>query len=154
MNESDQPDERPHKLRWFQYSLRGLLLFTLLFAIACSWFTVRMQQAKRQREAVEGIEKLFGSVWYDYEERKVEPPGPAWLRNLLGGDFFSQVVGVNLHSAHVTDADLKYLKGLTQLIRLDLGNHPITDAGLENLEGLTELRVLGLYGTNTHSILK
>jgi hypothetical protein len=29
--------------------------------IACSWFAVKMQQAKRQREAVEAVRKLGGN---------------------------------------------------------------------------------------------
>jgi hypothetical protein len=50
------------KLRWFQFSLRTLLVFVTLCAIPCSWLAVKMQQAKRQREAVVAIEKLGGFV--------------------------------------------------------------------------------------------
>ena len=91
------------KLRWFQYSLRTLLVFVTLCAIACSWLAVKMQQAKRQREAVAVIEKLGGWVMYDYQVDELGrimknrgAPRPAWLRNLLGDDFFGDVIGVGL----------------------------------------------------------
>ena len=55
MNDSPKP-----KRRWYQYSLRTLLLFMVLCAIACSWFAVKMQRVKRQQEAVEAIREAGG----------------------------------------------------------------------------------------------
>ena len=99
--------------RWFQYSLRTLLLFMLLVSIGMSWVAVRIQRARRQREAVEAIQKLGGLVRYDYQVQQsgnplpgAGPPGPAWLRNLLGEDIFARVVGVSFASSSVTDAGL------------------------------------------------
>jgi hypothetical protein len=40
------------KRRWFQYSLRTLLVFMVLASIPMSWLAVKMQQARRQREAL------------------------------------------------------------------------------------------------------
>ena len=62
-------DSHPPKLkrRWHQYSLRTLLIFVAVAAVFCSWFAVRMQRAKRQREAVEAISKAGAIVWYDYQ---------------------------------------------------------------------------------------
>ena len=37
---------------------------------------------------------------------------------------------------HITDAGMKYLKGLTELESLTLLGGTITDAGLVNIEGL------------------
>ena len=89
-----------------------------------------------------------------------QPPGPQWFRNLLGEDFFASVVYVDLSpgtvifvglgrteelrllqeghindQSRVTDADLKHLNGLTELLRLNLNEAAITDAGLETLTG-------------------
>lgn len=47
----------------------------------------------------------------------------------------------------VTDAGLAHLKGLTQLQGLDLGGTRITDAGLAYLEELAQLRSLSLFFT-------
>ena len=68
----------------FQFSIRSLLLFVLVVAVVCSWFAVKMQQARRQREAVKIAYDLSGTVVYDYQVgssgSSVKPPAPAWLR--------------------------------------------------------------------------
>jgi len=150
-----QPAAPRPKRHWFQYSLRTLLLLMLLASIGMSWLAVKMQQARRQREAVEAIQKLGGQVWYDYEVQQsgnplpgAGPPGPAWLRNLLGEDILARVVYVSFfRSSSVTDAGLERLKGLTQLQELYLGVTQVSDAGLEHLKGLTQLQQLYFFDT-------
>ena len=46
-------DTAKPRRRWFQYSLRSLMIFVLFWSLACSWLAVKMQQARRQRAAVE-----------------------------------------------------------------------------------------------------
>ena len=41
----------------FRYSLRTLLLSTTVLAIACAWTTARLQQVKREKEAVRTLEQ-------------------------------------------------------------------------------------------------
>ncbi len=143
MNETRKPP-----LRWYQYRLRSLFVAMLLVSIGMSWVVVPMQRARRQKEAVETIKKLGGSVAYDYQmdaARKgvlggTQPSSLKWLGSLLGDDLFINVVYVSLDSTLVTDAGLKHLKGLTQLQSLSLNSTPVTDAGLEYLKGLTQLR--------------
>jgi hypothetical protein len=50
MENSPVSGEKPRKrkLRWNQFSLRSLLIFVTVFAFACSWLSVKRQQAKRQ----------------------------------------------------------------------------------------------------------
>ncbi len=140
------------RLRWFQYSLRSLLVLMVLVSIGMSWFAVKMQRARKQKEAVEAIKKLGGEIQYDYEVRQAGnplprvPPGPAWLRNLLGDDFFASAVGV-FFPPSVTDAGLEHLKGLRQLQRLGLSGTQVSDAGLERLKGLTQLLGLSFYNS-------
>jgi hypothetical protein len=68
-----------------QYPLTVFLIFVV--AIPCSWLAVERKQATRQSETPAAIEKLGGIVnWSD-------PSGPAWLRSLLGDDFFRSVTG-------------------------------------------------------------
>ncbi len=76
--------------RWFQFSLRTLLLFVLLVSLSLSWFAVKRQQATRQEKAVEAIRKAGGNVAYDYynlfRTRRFGnhwPGRPAWLREFL-----------------------------------------------------------------------
>ena len=147
-------ETRTHRRHWFQYSLRSLLLLTLLPRLGMSWIAVKMQTARRQKEAVEAIRKLGGRVEYDYEVDQsgnpisyASPPEPVWLRNMLGEDFFATVVDVSLDNSSVTDAALEHLKGLTQLQWLALDGTPVTDAGLKHLKNLTRLQWLGLDAT-------
>ncbi len=141
------------KLRWFQYSLRTLLVFVTLCAIPCSWLAVKIRKARDQRAAVDAVIELGGFVTYDYmldqsgkQQPNAQPSGPAWLQNLLGTDFFNEVVRVNLDSTEVTDGRLEHLKGLTRLQWLNLFNTEITDAGLEHLQAFTQLQRLELGG--------
>jgi hypothetical protein len=175
---TDQPAAIKTNRRWYQYSLRTLLIIVTLFAVACSWFAVKMQQAKRQREAVEEILRLGGILLYDYETFEFagsvhisgsptivnEPSTPLWLRNLLGRDFFYNVITVLVYSedgldyvdnltqienlyliGSITDANLSHLGLLTKLQTLYLYDSPITDAGLANLEGLPNLKLLDIH---------
>ncbi len=137
---TDQP--KP-KRRWFQYSLGTLLLFVTVCAVPCSWLSVKMRQAERQREAATAIEKLGGKVRWDSKASGK----PAWLRGLLGDHFFNTVRSVDLVGTKATDAGLENLKGLRQLQQLWLNDTKVTDAGLENLKGLSQLQWLTLDGT-------
>ena len=140
----------------FQYSIRSLLVLTVAVAIPFSWLGVEMKKAKEQKEAVEAIEKLGGFVAYDYQldasednpfaikTEGTKPPGPTWLRRLLGDEFFANVVDVVLHGSDGTDAALEHLKGLSQLQSLYLDETGATDAGLARLKGLGRLQGLDL----------
>ena len=154
--------------RWFQYSLRTLLVLMLLACIGMGWFAVKMQQVKKERAAVAAIEGLGG--WVTDVTYRYHPDGQrgrAWLRKWLGDDFFArpyevripndaameyltgvrQLRELNLEGIQVTDAGLKNLKGLTQLLLLRIERAPVTDAGLEFLKGLARLQTLSLAGT-------
>ena len=128
--------------RWFQFSLRSLLIFTAIVAVCCGWMGRRIEQKRNEREAVEAISKLGGEVMYD---SGAAPPGPNWLRRLLGEHFFSKVDQVTLH--HVTDEELTCLDELPDLVSVDLEGASITDVGLSHLRGLTRLENLDLRGT-------
>ena len=128
-------------LRWFQYSLRTLLVVLTLGAIICSWLAVKLQQAKREREAAAAITELGGKMrWY------AEPSRPEWLRKLLGGDLFMRVEEVQVSGD--TDQDWQNLKALSRLRVLDLDGTNITDKGLENLRGLNLLQILRISHTD------
>ncbi len=130
--------------RWFQFRLRTLLIAVLLLGLPLSWVAVRMERARRQREAVEAIAKLGGGVRYDYHDGVCHPaehpPVPSWLLKLRGDDFFSCVVGVGFFPAdRVGDDDLAVLGTLPRLNFVELVHVPITDNGLRHLDGLHSL---------------
>jgi hypothetical protein len=151
--ESPHAEPPKRKRRWFQFSLRTLLIGVTLLAAACSWFGGKMERARRQRAAVDCIGKHGGSVVYDYQldelgnvRSDAAPPQPSWLRSLSGDDIFTSVVDVTFDQS-TTDAGLPHLTGFDQLLELCLDDANITDAGMENLKALEYLRVLRLCGT-------
>ena len=124
--------------RKFQYSLRSLCLVMLLACIVMSWVGGKMQQARRQKQAVDAIENLGGKVTW----RSL-----VILSRVDEDDFFAHVDYVNFAGSPVTDAGLENIKILDQLHSLNLGGTQITDVGLENLKGLNHLKKLLLFET-------
>jgi len=164
-----------------QWARPPLPLLALVVAVPSCWLTVELRQANGQRELRELIWAADGRVLYDCEydadDRympQAEPPGPAWLRGLLGIDFFADVVGVSTHrKLHSSRADplgldyrlhessfcesgltyapgfldddtLAHLQGLPKLRELSLLGTHVTDGGLKHLESLPNLRRLDL----------
>jgi len=151
MNNSRPP--KP-KRRWYQFSLRILLVFMLVCGAGLGWLAMKMQRAKRQRENVKAIRMTGGMVLYDYEFDDTgrfipgaQPTAPVWLRKTLGNDFFCDVIDVNLNCTQVTDAGLEHLNIFTSLRWLELHGTQVTDAGLEHLKTLTGLIRLQLGET-------
>jgi hypothetical protein len=136
----------------FQFSIRSLLLLTVVVAIPFSWLAVEMNWAKKQRGMVEPLWKLGGSISYDFEtnasgctvEEGLLTPPPAWIRDKFSNDFFGNVTIIALSSSEITDDDLNNLEGLKLTPILHLYNTQITDAGLKHIEELKQLKILNL----------
>lgn len=167
------PDTAQPARRRFRYSLRTLLLIMVAVCVVMGWFTARMKEARRQQAAVATIVSLSGLVIYDDQPDDLAAaptpsPVPAWLRNLLGDDFFRTAVHVvafndatmeavpelpeirrlDFVGSPATDAGLLHARALSRLEELNLSDTQITDAGLEHLKGLPRLRQLCLRGTS------
>jgi hypothetical protein len=140
------------KRRWFHYSLRTLLVLVTMACAGFGWLGVKVRAKQREREAVKAIRELGGYWIYDYEWEasssgtRPTPPGPAWLRKLLGDDFFANVERVAF-KMQLTDSGLRHLAGANQLKWLALSHTEVTDAGLVHLKGLNRLETLFLSGT-------
>jgi hypothetical protein len=179
-------DAKLHR-RWFRFSLRTLLVFVTIASAGFGWIGMQVRKVHRQRVAVEAIKKMGGCLFYDYEvaaflddippkdpsiRPAAIPPGPEWLRKVVGDDFLAKVVKVDrvpaefsddamvhfatlvtlrqldLNFTDVTDAGLGYLEGLRDLQALDLGHTQVTDAGLVHFKQLDKLRWLNLTKTD------
>ncbi|MGA2797346.1 MAG: hypothetical protein ABSE63_07210 [Thermoguttaceae bacterium] len=136
------------KRRWYQYSLRTLLIFVTLFAVACSWLAVKMQQAKRQRKAVDAIRKHSGEIFYDndkydnYGRFYPQAISHSGLYKILGNDFFANVYLVKIRD--YPKADLKSIAEFSHLKMLWIEGSRINDDGLEDLRFFTQLKSLCL----------
>ena len=138
------------KRRWYQFSLKTLLV---VMTVTCVWLAIISDRARRQRAAVDRIHELGGTLLYNYETGSSEykgddPPGPDWLVELIGVDYFDDVVAVRLRDLPVTDADLDLVRDLPDLRGLSISRTKVTDAGLAHLTALTKLERLDLDGTN------
>jgi hypothetical protein len=153
--------------------VRLLMLVVAVLAFLLGWM---VQKAHRQQRAVAATLGTGGSVLYQSEQLNGltanASTAPAWLRSLLGEEFFRDVVALDLRGRRVNDAALETLGGLETLQELslwdsefdDLGlayltgpirveelnpsEYRITDAGLKHLEGLSQLRTLWLMGAH------
>ena len=56
----------------FQFSIRSLLVLTVVVAAAVHWLEVEREQARKRRETVETIASAGGVVSYDYQ---IDPSG-------------------------------------------------------------------------------
>jgi hypothetical protein len=147
--DSPKADPPKRKRRWFQYSLRTLLIFTLVCAVASAWLANKMEQKRKERDAVTAIVKSGGHVYYDsdiqgkdwYARMRVAGPrGPEWLRKLLGENFFSDVELVSLIRVKDAEEALINVRGLTEVERLTICQINFTDADLAKLIELPQLR--------------
>jgi hypothetical protein len=160
----------------FQFGVRALLVLTSVVAVQCDWLGTEVAAARKQHALVAEIRRARGRVRYDYMPppgvalAAVGPPVPAWLRELLGDDFFANVAEVDLSLASPSkfeladlesllglaeldlgpafgDAELERISRLTKLRRLSLDHTSVTDAGLRAIERLTQLESLSLSQT-------
>jgi hypothetical protein len=163
--EIPQPAAQPPKLRWFQYRLRSLFILTFLVAIACSWFAVKMNRAKRQKEFRNLLAGIGYQSQFDFDGEIMElsyhprnRPYPGWLEDLLGMDFLYDLTAIGRpieyfprNSTHprnqLSDAEMHRIKELSKLRDLAIPNSIITDVGLESLQGLAQLGFLDLSQT-------
>src|SRR5687768_9282332 len=147
-----RPRSGRHSLR---FSLRSLLVLTTILSV---WLGVKVNQARRQKEAVAAIRELGALVHYEHQKHTSIPhvydPAkelnvPNWLRELTGDDFFRTVVHVHFLRP-VTDKDLVHLAALSRIERLVLTDNQkaVTDAGMAHLPRPDRLIHFAAYGTS------
>ena len=170
----DLRDEPKRKRRWFRFSLKTFLVLVTLFCVLMAFLGSLVYRVNKQKEAIRWVQDHGGTVYYDFQSEDIEqgridgdaePPGPDWLRELIGVDYFADVAFVDVEGAKVKDleplsdltqlqvlilndtqvSDLEPLRGLTQLQELYLTDAPVSD--LRPLRKLTQLKFLELSGT-------
>jgi len=152
------------KRRWYQFSMRTLLVVMLVFCLGVGWAGARMQRAQENRErvaavvtAVTEIEKLGGMISSGYEDSATHQDlrPQTWLETLFDDPGSRddpvgvlEVMEVSFaFTDDITDAGLEHLKGMTKLTILDLREARVTNAGLEHLKDLPKLYFLSLGDT-------
>ncbi len=159
MSDAAPTVKRVSPRRWFHFSLRTLFV---ALTIACLWLGFEVTQARRQRAAVQSLEKLGAYVAYDYDEPGTQyesggaPPRlrtlsstKQWIADWLGKDYVATAIRVSISSPTVTDESLVPLAELSELEAIHLeGCMLVTDATLRNLPSSTRIAALTLSGTS------
>jgi hypothetical protein len=141
--------------RWLRFSLRTMLL---VVTVLCVWLGVKVNQARRQKEAVAALEELGATIYYAHQRQEEDdlrfdagrPPNvPNWLRELAGDHFFQRAVWL-FFSRELADKDLVHLAALPHIEHLNLGRAGIgvTDAGLAHLPRPDRLSRFSASGTS------
>jgi hypothetical protein len=131
------------RLRWYQFSLRSLLIFVTLCAIACSWLATWMQRQRRQFEAVKA-----------FDNKKITDGSPAFGPFFCFSCFNQQsintIIQYNQTWAGYVIRDIS-LANITTLAYSsgDIGWGEAADIDiykLENINYLPHLETLGIQG--------
>ena len=165
-------DETPRvRRRWLWYGLPAILALIALVGIAIAVaianakkaFAAKLEQAQRQREAVEAIRRLGGESLYDYQQNienwwYASPPGPAWLRERYGVDMVANVESVDFTRQKPTDVDRlddaglqqleEHLKGLPRLKRLAISGKGVTARRSQTSCDLEPIKSLSIWRTS------
>jgi Leucine-rich repeat (LRR) protein len=132
--------KKPPRRRWFQYSLRSMLVLITLAAIALAAWNTYRKRLRLQNRALPELTRLKAEV-------DVQPVGPEWLRALPGGEDLFKVVGVKLEHHRFEDEDLACLEHLPYLERLYLAATPLSNKGLAHVAKCKRLKRLSLWKT-------
>jgi hypothetical protein len=132
--------------RWLRFSLRGLVVLTILIAIPLAW---KVNQVSSERRSEAQLRQAGAVI-----ERST-PWGPAWLAALVGQDYLSHVESVQMAPTTAdmfpidefepsslpatTDEHLAAIASLPHVRAVTLRGGQITSEGLRQLAGLPRL---------------
>lgn len=170
--EAETPAEkkRPRR-RWFQFSLRTLLLMMLVFGCGLGWFTAKRRQAQQAWKRIEEAEKLDINLIAVDDNRAmggIHHEG-TWLEEWLGISLpeplisakvntssnptpelqelakFPELTDIWLEVDDITDEQLAPLAGMKRLTTLQIAWSPLRGSGLAYLAGNDSLEELNLF---------
>ena len=116
-----------HRRPFLRFTLRSLLLLT---AVVACWLGVQVNKAHNQRVAVAAIYEMGGAVYYDWQgipnngtmgeflvldSRDTQRRVPQKVRELVGEEYFQDVVHVGLSNAPVDRHLIRQLSNLPKL---------------------------------------
>jgi len=152
MEKQHEVGQQKPKRRLWRFSLKTLLILLTIF---CLWLGTLSNRANRQRRAVEAIQLSGGEFNYDHQRvpnprgsgqsysLRVDPPGPKWLRRLLGDHYFITPVALQINSqAGIKDDCFAHLDALQDLESLMSYKVPFRDSDVTHLKHLKNLKLL------------
>ena len=150
----------PSNRRWFQFSLRTLLVLVTVGCIAGGWWINRAFQqrtavrrfyeltAHRQRQHSDSLTTMgYRYQGKDQYYKPIIPKWLHWLRDMIGEECFGEVTGVQLLDTPATNDDLKHLAVLPSVERIWLARTKVTNEVVPLLKVCPKLKFLGLDDT-------
>jgi len=133
------------KRRWYQFSLKAILVVTTLASIPLGWLANDWNAVRKRKAAIATLQQ--SGAWLDYDQS--QPFRPSWLRPRLGQESDGEVwkIRFEIEPDKITDAGLIPVGGLSKLRYLSINQTRVTDAGLRHIAGLTELEWPFLHDT-------
>ena len=146
-----KPSASPTRDARRRNSMIRIAVLLVIGAAAVGYMAYRAQGKSAQAEATRRVRVLGGSVMYNYNgARSSEPQGPAWLRTVLGDEYFVTVDGIQIVDPNLTDQTVvelvDHLQRLPDLQLVELTSPKLTDACLEALGKLTQVRKIQIVG--------
>src|SRR5262249_10885763 len=118
------------RLASLRFSLRTLLESVTIASAGFGWLGLTVRRVQEQKAAVLAIRELGGTVYYGYQLAERSPPGPKWLRDLVGLDFLNTPNSVYFPDGQDADDWLNNLKVLKDISSLTVRSTGLSDAGL------------------------
>jgi len=136
--------KQPEFLRWYQFTLKELLIFMLVSGLFFGWVGKKVMEARKQKVIVDWVYENGGVIYHDFlfdAKGKyifnAQPPGPDWLRNIIGIDYFCNVEEVSFFTGR--EIHDRYPGMITKLSQMEIPD-------LTPLFGLPFLKKLYLGG--------
>jgi len=147
--------------RWFRFSLRTLLILTVVLSVAFGWLGSILVRVRHQRRIIADVQMYGGSIIYEHQlinhnlvDHHAPLPGPTILRVLLGDDAFAHVEVVSLlWGKPVDDVMVERLSELPQLKHIVIfDGSNITDQGMQHFEPMSNLQHLHVEGLSVSDL--
>ena len=151
MNSSNPPANRIR----LRFGLKSCIIGMLLLGVLFAWIAKRLNHARHQSQMIAEVLKVAGTVGFDYQlgyqtylgppNLTAVPPGPAWLRAIIGDEPFRSPIALYLRGDTITDAFIaKHLAKFTELKVLSIESPNVTDKALSHVARLHSLEALDL----------
>ncbi len=113
----------------------------VLLTLVCIWLGARTYQARTQEAALERIRELRGTY-----ECVIKSNAPVWLIDMVGDEYFQEVVQVKLKGHRIDDRSINFISSLPSIERLTIVGTRITDESMKHICQLANLEELTLTG--------
>jgi Leucine Rich repeat len=171
-NANTAEPQKPRR-RWFQFSLRTLLILVVVVGVAGGWLGRVIERSLKAQEAADEhmkallaseviavkIQSATGAFAIPCDRLKSPNDIHVNFRRAKAADSallaiasHPQVGELVLEGTDLTDAGMKHISAFQNLQKLDVSGTKITDAGVKNLAGLTHLRFLDLDRTQVTNV--